>query len=97
MAERHAQQGFGARRNQTKPQGARDLSVGACRDGGQHFLRGERADDGLDIARREASMDLRGQRTLFLVDNRHQRGLGRQSVEDGSEGALEMGVGCGFG
>jgi hypothetical protein len=41
-------------------------------------------------------MHLRRERSLFLMKNRHQRGISRQSVEDGSQGALEVGVRCGF-
>lgn len=41
-------------------------------------------------------MHLRGQRTLFLMENRDQRGISRQSVEDRGQGALKMGFRCGF-
>ena len=41
-------------------------------------------------------MHLGGEWSLFLVENSDQCGIGRQSVEDGSQGALKMGFRCGF-
>ena len=41
----------------------REASGSPRRNGGQHLLRGERADDGLNVTRREPSMDLRAERS----------------------------------
>ena len=51
---------------------------------------GQRAQDGLDITRRETSGGMTDEWTIFAVKNRGQRRIHRQIIEDRSERPLKL-------
>ena len=95
MLEGHPKQRLRARCNQAEANSSSILLVvrgGRCSDG----LGRQCSEDGLNIARCEASCGMADQRALVTVEHGGERRVDRQLVDHGCQGPLEMRFGNGF-